>query len=79
MQRRLFGRQGREKINALEAAGYIGILAYYGIVVFTSSQAAQMLSILFVMIGFMFVYVFTFPQYEASQVMAAFSALPMRQ
>lgn len=65
------GREGK-KINALEAAGYIGILAYYGIVVFTGSQAAQMLSILFVMIGFMFVYVFTFPKYEASQVMAAF-------
>lgn len=67
----LDGKEGK-KINALEAAGYIGILAYYGIVVFTSSQAAQMLSILFVMIGFMFVYVFTFPQYEASKVMAAF-------
>ena len=67
----LDGKEGK-KINAVEAAGYIGILAYYGIVVFTSSQAAQMLSILFVMIGFMFVYVFTFPQYEASQVMAAF-------
>lgn len=65
------GKEGK-KMNALEAAGYIGILVYYGIVVFTGSQAAQMLSILFVMIGFMFVYVFAFPKYEASQVMAAF-------
>lgn len=31
-----------------------------------------MLSILFVMIGMMFVYVFTFPKYQASQVMTAF-------
>lgn len=31
-----------------------------------------MLSILFVMIGMMFAYVFTFPKYQASQVMAAF-------
>ena len=61
-----------KSVNALEAAGYAGIVVYYGIVVFSSSQAAQMLSILFVMIGMMFVYVFTFPKYQASQVMAAF-------
>ncbi len=61
-----------KSVNALEAAGYAGIVVYYGIVVFSSSQAAQMLSILFVMIGMMFAYVFTFPKYQASQVMAAF-------
>ena len=60
-----------KSVNALEAAGYAGIVVYYGIVVFSSSQAAQMLSILFVMIGMMFVYVFTFPKYQASQVMAS--------
>lgn len=61
-----------EKVNALEAMGAAGILVYYGIIVFTGSRSAQMLSMLFVMIAFMFVYVFTFPKYQASQVMAAF-------
>lgn len=61
-----------QKANALEGIGTIGIIAYYGIVVFTDSSAAQMLSILFVMIAIMFVYVFTFPKYQASQVMSAF-------
>ncbi len=63
---------GEKRINALETIGAIGIWFYYGIMVFTSSQAAQMLAVLFVMIAFMFVYVFTFPKYQASQVMSAF-------
>ena len=49
-------------LNALEIMGAIGIFVYYGMVVFSESQAAQMLSVLFVLIGFMFVYVFTFPK-----------------
>ena len=59
-------------LNALEIMGAIGIFVYYGMVVFSESQAAQMLSVLFVLIGFMFVYVFTFPKYHAPQVMSAF-------
>lgn len=59
-------------LNALEVMGAIGIFVYYGMVVFSESQAAQMLSVLFVLIGFMFVYVFTFPKYHAPQVMSAF-------
>ncbi len=57
-------------LNALEIMGGIGIFVYYGMVVFIESQAAQMLSVLFVLIGFMFVYVFTFPKYHAPQVMS---------
>lgn len=61
-----------QKINALEAAGYLGILAYYAIVVFIKSQTAQLVCIMIMMMAFMFVYVFTFPKYQASQVMSAF-------
>ncbi len=59
-------------VNALEIAGIMGICIYYGVVVFTDSQAAAMLIILLIMIAHMFVYVFTFPLYHANQVMAAF-------
>ena len=46
-------------VNALEIAGIMGICIYYGVVVFTDSQAAAMLIILLIMIAHMFVYVFT--------------------
>lgn len=61
-----------QKINALETAGYLGIIGYYAIVVFTKEQTAQLCSIMLMMIVFMFVYVFTFPKYQAAQVMSAF-------
>ena len=61
-----------QKINALEMVGYLGIISYYAIVVFTKSQTAQLCCIMLMMIVFMFVYVFTFPKYQAPQVMSAF-------
>lgn len=61
-----------QKINALEMVGYLGILCYYAIVVFTKNQTAQLVTIMVMMIAYMFVYVFTFPKYQAPQVMSAF-------
>lgn len=61
-----------QKINALEMVGYIGIVCYYAVVVFTKSPTVQLICIMFMMIAFMFVYVFTFPKYQAPQVMGAF-------
>lgn len=61
-----------QKINALECWGLLGIACYYGAVVFTDSMNAQFLCLFFVMMGYMFVYVFTFPKYHANQVMSAF-------
>ena len=63
--------QGK-KINALESVGYAGIVCYYAVVVFIGNSTAQLLCMLFVMIAFMFVYVFTFPKYHAAQIMSAF-------
>ena len=63
---------GGRKIHALEGAGYLGILGYYGVVVFAKSEAAQLLCIVFVMIAGMFVYVFAFPKFRAEQVMGSF-------
>lgn len=59
-------------VNALEAAGIVGIVVYYGVVVFADFHAMQMLILQLMMIAFMFVYVFTFPRYHANQVMSAF-------
>lgn len=61
-----------QKINALEGIGYLGILCYYGAVVFVKNAEAQLFGILFVLIAFMFVYVFTFPKFRAEQVMSCF-------
>ncbi len=61
-----------QKWNALEGAGYMGILCYYVIVVFVGNTMAQLFSILFMLIVFMFVYVFTFPKFRAEQVMSSF-------
>ena len=66
----IHGKDGT--VNALEGTGYAGILCYYGIVVFTGSDTAQLFGILFVLIAFMFVYVFTFPRFRAEQVMGSF-------
>ena len=60
------------KINALEGAGFLGIICYYGAVVFSPGVTLQLLILLFVMMAFMFVYVFTFPKFQASQVMSAY-------
>lgn len=60
-----------QRINALETAGFLGIICYYAIVVFVDNSTAQLLFIMFMIVGYMFVYVFTFPKYQADQVMAA--------
>lgn len=61
-----------QKINALETVGYLGILIYYAVVVFVENTTAQLCCILLALIAFMFVYVFTFPKYQAQQVMSAY-------
>lgn len=63
-----------QSVNALEMAGYLGITVYYAVIIFTDSRDAQLLCILFVLIAYMFVYVFTFPKYQAVQVMTGFFA-----
>ena len=61
-----------QNINVLEAVGYLGIISYYAVMVFIGDMSAQFTCILFVFVAYMFVYVFTFPKYEASQTMASF-------
>lgn len=64
-----------KKINALEAAGYVSIVLYYGAIVFGEEAELQLIAVIFALVAFMFVYVFRFPEYHAEKVMSAFFCL----
>ena len=65
-----------KKFNGLELIGYIGITAYYGVSWFVAAGKADhlllMAVIMFGFLGELFVYVITFPKYQATQVAAAY-------
>lgn len=62
--------KGIEK-HFLGIIGYIGTIVYY-LLIFTNRQEYIMMMILILLVLFMAEYVFTFPKYEANQVMLAF-------
>ncbi|MCI8737060.1 MAG: phosphatidate cytidylyltransferase [Lachnospiraceae bacterium] len=78
------GRQKREEVsgrwkkNGLETVGLLGIILYYTLLwvneetELLSLQTGMLFSIICVFMGGMFVYVFGFPKFQASQVLAAF-------
>ena len=61
-----------KKLSALEINGYIGILAYYLVMVFVPDRIYLFLTVVLILIGFMFIYVFSFPKYHSDQIMSAF-------
>lgn len=69
---------GKEKKNGLEAVGVLGILLYYILLEVNletellSVQTGILLTIIFVFLGSMFIYVFGFPKFHSAQIMAAF-------
>lgn len=67
---RVMGVRG-EKFNLLQAAGYAGIILYYGLIYFDLAQYGE-LALIGGLILILFVYVFTYPKYQANQIMAAF-------
>lgn len=60
-----------KKINGLEMVGILGICAYYALIYFLGICTYVMLVIIVSISLMMMVYVFTFPKYNASQVMAS--------
>lgn len=64
----------QEHFNALEIAGYLGIILYYGIMYFQVDISGELL-ILAALILIMCVYVFTYPKFEAKQIMVALFGL----
>ena len=55
-----------------EIAGYVGAVLYYTAVV-ADFERYGMLAVLLTLVMLMSVYVFSYPKYNAGQVMAAFS------
>ena len=61
-----------KKLNALEVVGFIGICAHYVAVYFSNELNYLLMCIVGVFMAEMFIYVVTFPRFNASQVLAAF-------
>lgn len=64
--------QQKGKVNGLEIIGYVGIIAYYLLMVFVEDSQYLFLALITILVAFMFLYVFTFPKYRAEQIMCAF-------
>ena len=62
----------KKKLNALEMVGLIGVAAYYAAVYFSGEVIWLLMCIVGVFMAVMFIYVVTFPKFQASQVLAAF-------
>jgi len=70
------GIHTKEKnVNALEVVGILGSIGYYGVIYFSKGETYVMLPLLLSLVGFMFVYVFSFPKFHATQIMSSFFAL----
>lgn len=60
------------KIGVLEKVGYVGIVLYYAVMLLTKDFRLGMGCLVLLFLAEMFVYVFRFPHYHASQIMPAF-------
>ena len=65
---------GNSVINLLELVGYVGIALYYVSLVLAEGKY-ELMALVAGLVLIMFVYVFTYPKYEANQIMAAFFAI----
>ncbi len=63
---------GEGRPSSLEILGYMGITAYYLLMVFAENKLFLFLSLITILVAFMFLYVFTFPKYTAEQIMCSF-------
>lgn len=64
-------RPEEKKICGVEMIGYLGIIAYYIVLLFPQAKVFLMATILLTIMAMMVVYVFMFPKYNAGQIMAA--------
>ena len=65
---------GKRKLNVIEWLSVAGIVCYYAIVYFIGNPLWEMLTIIFLLILTMMIYVFMFPKYKAEQIMHSFFA-----
>lgn len=60
-----------KKLNGMEVIGLIGVVAYYAAVYLAESSIYLLMCIVALFLAEMFLYVITFPKFQASQVVAA--------
>lgn len=70
--RRAGTQNSNRKISDLECVGFMGILAYYLVVFFGKTSHYFVVMVILFLMALMFVYVFTFPKYQASDIMATY-------
>lgn len=66
------GKNSQKKICDLEIIGMLGILAYYLVIYFGETSTYFMVTVILFLVALMFVYVFTFPKYHASEIMTTY-------
>lgn len=74
--RELYNAMGihKERMDLLELAGYLGAALYYGMLLLDFEKYGMM-AVIASLILLMFVYVFTYPKYQAQEIMSAFFGL----
>lgn len=65
---------GKRKLNLIETISIAGIVIYYVMIYLTQNPLYEMLTMVFLLILTMVVYVFSFPKYKAEQIMHSFFA-----
>lgn len=60
-----------KKLNAMEVVGLLGVCAYYAALYFSGDALLLLMCVVVVFMAEMFLYVMTFPKYQATQVVAA--------
>ena len=61
-----------KKLNVLEIIGLLGVIGYYASLYFVNDAVILLMCIVAVFMAEMFVYVITFPRFQALQVAASF-------
>lgn len=61
-----------KSLSGTEIIGYIGIALYYLLAVFGENKVYLLLTLIVILVAYMFLYVFTFPKYRAEQIMCSF-------
>lgn len=66
--------EGKRKLNLIETISIAGIVIYYVMIYVTQNPLYELMTMVFLLILTMVVYVFTFPKYKAEQIMHSFFA-----
>ncbi|MDE6712883.1 MAG: phosphatidate cytidylyltransferase [Lachnospiraceae bacterium] len=66
--------EGKRKLNLIETISIAGIVIYYVMIYVTQDPLYEFMTMVFLLILTMVVYVFTFPKYKAEQIMHSFFA-----